>query len=301
MADEATSGFGDRLSLALKALSMTRGQLASKVGVDKSLAGRWASGAVRPSAHNLARITRLLAEERPGLTLLDWDRSLPDFAALFGVEPVLDTQDSANGGLSSAMLDLVADSVDSQVAAYEGFWRTTHASVFEPGRLCQQHGMIRRNDRGQLCFELGADGIRYGGSMVLVEGQVYAIASDSVRQVPSFLILNVVPMQKIVLLDGLLIAASSSLRIPTAYSIIFQRVGDLSGDRERDDAHASVLMDRPEFLADDAAPPLLREHLLKDIGPAAAAVGGDMMLSARLTPQLAKIVALTTSDSASID
>ncbi len=63
-----------------------------------------------------------------------------------------------------------------------------------------------------------------------VEGQIFAICSGSgaCRRVPSFLILNVVPMPKIVLLDGLLVAASSSLRIPTAYSIIFERVGDLS-------------------------------------------------------------------------
>ncbi len=55
------------------------------------------------------------------------------------------------------------------------------------------------------------------GSMFLVEGQVFAIASDSVRHVPSFLILNVVATPRIALLDGLLIAASSSLRIPSAY------------------------------------------------------------------------------------
>jgi transcriptional regulator with XRE-family HTH domain len=291
-----TDNFGARLTLALKALSMTRGQLASQVGVDKSLTGRWASGAVQPSAHNLARVTRLLAERRPGLTLLDWERSLPEFAALFGVEPAPEPRDSRSGTLSGLLLEMAPNAVDSRVAAYEGFWRTTHASVFEPGRLCQQHGIIRQDEDGVLRFELGADGIRYGGFMVLIEGQVYAVANDSVRQVPSFLILNVVPMQKIVLLDGLLIAASSALRIPSAYSIIFQRIGDLSGNRDQDDAHADRLMDRPEFLEEDATPALLRDHLLKDTGPAAAAAGGDMMLSARLTPQLAKIIALTATE-----
>lgn len=288
-----SDGFAQRFSLALKALSLTRGRLAAELGVDKSLVGRWASGGNRPSAVNLERLTAYLATRCPGLTLLDWDRDPVEFARLFGVEPNAPPSQAGRSDLSSALLDMVRGAVDSQLSAYEGFWRTTHASVFEPGRLCQQHGMIREEPNRGLCFELGADGIRYGGSMFPVEGQLFAIASDSIRRVPSFLILNVVPMLKIVMLDGLLIAASSSLRIPSAYSIIFERVGDLSGDREADDAHASMLMDRPEFLEDDAVPEIVRNHLLRDFGPEAAAKGGELMLSAPLTPRLAQIIAMS--------
>lgn len=290
MSDE----FAKRFTLALKALSLSRGRLASELGVDKSLVGRWASGAVQPAAYNLERLTHFLAERRPGLTLLDWERGLPEFAALFGVEALPEPAETATGGLSGALADVVRHSVDSQVEAYEGFWRSTHASVFEPGRFCQQHGMIRRKGDGSLYFEIGADGIRYGGAMFAVQGQVFSIASDSVRGIPSFLILNVVPMSRIVLLDGLLIAASSSLRIPTAYSIIFERIGDLSGDAAADDAHASALMERPEFLDDpEDLPEVVRNHLLRDIGPEAAAKGGELMLSASLTPRLAQIIALS--------
>jgi len=284
--------FAPRLTLALKALSMSRGRLASEMGVDKSLVGRWASGSVRPSAHNLERLTRFLAGKKPGLTLLDWDRSLPEFATLFGVVGVVDPGAKSGTGLSGALQDMVRNAVDSHLSAYEGFWRTTHASVFQPGSFCQQHGMIRI-EGGALQFELGADGIRYGGSMSPVEGQIFAIASDSVRQVPSFLILNVVPMPKIILMDGLLIAASSSLRIPTAYSIIFERVGDLSGDRTADDAHATGLMQQAEFIDDDRLTDVVRHHLLRDFGPKAACNGGEMMLSAPLTPRLAQIMALS--------
>lgn len=122
---------------------------------------------------------------------------------------------------------------------------------------------------------------------------MFAIASDSVRRVPSFLILNVVPTTQIVMMDGLLIAASSALRIPSAYSIIFERVGDLSGDRAADDAHVSMLMDRPEFVPDETVPDIVRNHLLRDFGPKAAARGGELMLSAPLTPRLAQIIALS--------
>ncbi len=285
--------FAELLNFGLKALSMSRGRLAHELGVDKSLVGRWASGAVVPSAHNLERLTHLLAEKQPGLTLLDWDRDLPDFASQFGVEIARSPAESSSPTLSSQLLDVVRSAVDSQLDAYEGFWRTTHASVFEPGRFCQQHGIIRRDANGGLQFELGADSIRYGGTMLPVEGQLFAIASDSVRHVPSFLILNVVPMPRIVLLDGLLIAASNSLRIPTAYSIIFERIGDLSGDVAADEAHVTRLMERPEFLDDDSVlPEVVRSHLLRDFGPVAASKGGDMMLSAKLTPRLSQILSL---------
>ncbi|MET4682620.1 helix-turn-helix domain-containing protein [Brevundimonas faecalis] len=284
--------FAKRFTLALKALSMSRGRLALEMGVDKSLVGRWASGSVRPSAYNLERLTRFLAEKRPGLTLLDWDRSLPEFATLFGVDAAVAARTKSGSGLSGALQDMVRNAVDSHLTAYEGFWRTTQASVFQPGCFCQQHGIIRIED-DELRFELGADGIRYGGSMSPVEGQVFAIASDSVRHVPSFLILNVVPMPKIVLMDGLLIAACSSLRIPTAYSIIFERVGDLSRDRAADDAYATALMQRPEFVEDDDVAEVVRQHLLRDFGPKAASEGGEMMLSAPLTPRLAQIMALS--------
>lgn len=291
MSDE----FAQRFTLALKALSMSRARLASELGVDKSVVGRWASGSVRPSTYNLERLTLYLAEKRPGVTLLDWERGLPEFAALFGVDMTTDGEASRQGP-SGALLDMVRNSVDAQLTAYEGFWRTTHASVFQPGCFCRQHGIIRMEHDGALRFDLGADGIRYGGSMFPVEGQVFAIASDSVRQVPSFLILNVVPMPRIVMLDGLLIAASSSLRIPSAYSIIFERVGDLSGDRAADDAHVAGLMERPEFIEDDEVADVVRQHLLRDFGPRAASEGGEMMLSAPLTPRLAQILALSRRD-----
>ena len=290
-----SADFSQRFSLALKALSMSRGRLASELGVDKSLVGRWASGSVRPSAYNLERLTRFLAGKQPGLTLLDWERSLSEFAALFGVDVVAEDGETSDSSLSGTLLDMVRNAVDSQLTAYEGFWRTTHASVFQPGSFCQQHGIIRVEEDKTLQFELGADGIRYGGPMFPLEGQVFAIARDNVRYVPSFLILNVVPMPKIVMLDGLLIAASSSLRIPSAYSILFERVGDLSGDRSADDAHVTRLMERPEFVEDGEVADVVRQHLLRDFGPRAASEGGEMMLSAPLTPRLAQIMALSRS------
>ena len=65
----AVADFSTKLALALKALSMSRGRLAADLGVDKSLVGRWASGAVSPSDHNLANLTRLIASKTPGMAV----------------------------------------------------------------------------------------------------------------------------------------------------------------------------------------------------------------------------------------
>ena len=81
----AATPFSKKLDLVLKALSMSRGRLAAELGVDKSLVGRWASGTVTPSAHNLENLTRLVAQRRAGFTMLDWDRSLDGLAQVFGV------------------------------------------------------------------------------------------------------------------------------------------------------------------------------------------------------------------------
>ncbi|MBC8057886.1 MAG: helix-turn-helix transcriptional regulator, partial [Rhizobiales bacterium] len=77
--------FAQRLDLVLKALSMSRARLAADLGIDKSLAGRWVSGAVQPSAYNLERLTVLVAVRCPGFTMLDWDRDLDGLADRLGV------------------------------------------------------------------------------------------------------------------------------------------------------------------------------------------------------------------------
>jgi transcriptional regulator with XRE-family HTH domain len=283
--------FADRFRLALDALSMSRGRFASELGVDKSLVGRWASGTSAPSAVNRERLTRLLAAKRPGFSLLDWDLPLPEFARIFGA-PDRVPAGGPSVALQASLLNLAVASVDADKAPYEGFWRTTHASLFEEGSFCQQHGFIRIAPNGTLEFEAGADGIRYRGAMYPVAGQLFAIGSDDVRHLPSLMILNVMAVPKILFMDGLVLTASSPLRTPTAYPFICERIGDLSGDRAADDARAAELMNRPEAIEDSASlPEIVREHLRRDYGPTAARLGGDMNLTASSTPRLTQIIA----------
>src|SRR5437879_9004145 len=96
--------FARKLELVLKVLSMSRARLAADLGVDKSVVGRWVSGAVRPSAHNLSRLSGLIAERIAGFTALDWDRSLPAFAEFVGADLNGVTLDGAGPGLQGLPL-----------------------------------------------------------------------------------------------------------------------------------------------------------------------------------------------------
>src|ERR1700750_2872325 len=115
--------FSAKFALALKALSISRGRLAADLEVDKSVVGRWATGAVKPSDHNLSRLTTLIAERVPGFTALDWDRSAAHCAAALGANPSFVAGLTATPALPFPLLDQIRSATGLRGAAYEGFYR----------------------------------------------------------------------------------------------------------------------------------------------------------------------------------
>jgi hypothetical protein len=282
----APDAFPQKLDLVLKALSMSRGRLAAELGVDKSLVGRWASGAVTPSAHNLENLTRLVATKQSGFTMLDWDRDLTGVARVFGLNPPslpAVAKPYVNGaaatGLKLPGLDIARMVTERRAATYEGFWRSTRPSIAMPGKLFHDYGMIRRNLDGLLQFTMGGSGLLFDGWMLPIEGQLFAILFDNVGQTPVFLIFNGVALHKATQLDGLILAAAlNSARTPSAYPVVMERLGDLTDDRETDDAHMVDLL-MQDTNADEHVSEELRRHLIRDIGPGAVAAGtGELYL-----------------------
>lgn len=290
----ADTHFHEKLDLVLKALSMSRGRLAAELGVDKSLVGRWVSGVVHPSSLNLENLTRLIARRCGGFTMLDWDRDMPGLAGLLGVSaPTNGNGAKAYGGgdgLPLPLLDMARMSTERRGAAYEGFWRTTRPSVMMPGRFFHDHGMIRRADNGLLQFKVGGAGLLFDGWLLLAEGQLFAILFDTVGQTPIFVIWNGVPLSKASFLDGIVTAAAlNAARTPSAYPIVMERIGDLTGDREADDAHCAELLARDPLAPEGSVPEDLQAHLVRDIGPRAAEAGvGEMFLLAPITSTLSR-------------
>lgn len=291
----ASAQFHDKLNLVLKALSMSRGRLAAELGVDKSLVGRWASGVVSPSALNLEKLTNLIAQRKAGFTLLDWDSDLPGLAKRLGVAaPVnghgLNGHAAEDDVLPLPVLPMSRLTTERRGAAYEGFWRTTRPSVMMPGRFFHDHGIIRRADNGLLEFKVGGAGLLFDGWLLMAEGQLFAILFDTVGQTPIFVIWNGVPLSKASFLDGIVMAAAlNAARTPSAYPIVMERIGDLTGDREADDATCRELLSRDPLAPDGEMSEDLRRHLVRDIGPAAAAAGiGEMFLLAPITSTLSR-------------
>lgn len=280
----APDAFPAKLDLVLKALSMSRGRLAAELGVDKSLVGRWASGTVTPSAHSLENLTRLVSSKRPGFNMLDWDRDLPAVAKVFGLEPAAPAVEArTNGamvhGLNLPGLDIARLVTERRAATYEGFWRSTRPSIAMPGQLFHDYGIIRRGPDGFLQFTMGGSGLLFDGWMLPIEGQLFSILFDTVGQTPVFLIFNGVALHKATQLDGLILAAAlNSARTPSAYPVVLERLADLSGDREADDAYMQELLTR-DTNADGHVSEQIRNHLIRDIGPSAVAAGtGELYL-----------------------
>jgi hypothetical protein len=267
----------------LQALGLSRGRAASQLNVDKSLVGRWASGSVRPSEHNLAEITKLVANHIPGFTMLDWQRDLQPFAALFNIDLPINAIDEAEDAIPSLSVSCLVQAqkeTERKANVYSGFWRSTRPSAIMPGMLFYGYGIFRPAPNGFLEVRVGSSGLSFDGWGFVNDGNLFAFLSDGVSGTPLFFIFKGVPLPKAMLLDGLLMLSGfDSARTPTAVPVIIERIGDLTGDTDADEATYTELLQR-ESAADEDVSETVRSHLLRDVGPVAAAAGGEMFLMA---------------------
>jgi transcriptional regulator with XRE-family HTH domain len=284
--------FAKKLELTLKVLSMSRARLAADLGVDKSVVGRWVSGAVQPSAHNLSLLSALIADRIPGFTALDWDRSLPSFAELVGA----DLETVSGRSAANAMLGLPLIGMEQFLAAtslrgptYEGFYRSTRPYILSPGRFVHDFCMVSLDANGLLRTRVGAGGTIADGWLLLAGNQLFAVTVDVISGAVLFGIFHGVATPKAEVIDGLILAPSLDVgRTPAAYPMIFERVGDLSGDAEADSRHFLELAARNPVAPEGSISEEIRRYLNPDVGPAAAALGGELLFLLPLTRSLAR-------------
>jgi hypothetical protein len=284
-------GFSDRLDLVLKALSLSRGRFAADLGVDKSLVGRWCSGAVTPSSANLARLTQAIAVLRPGFTLHDWDLSLEALAERFGVAAV---QPNGPKGLAALFSgppsSPVAPADGVRGAEYEGFWRSTRlaAGPFS-GQFVHDHVMLRNMPGGGMSFTLGIFDVLFHGWAMSQQHQVFAAGADSATGTFVFAIFNGVVRQRAQVVDGLILTClRDASGTPIACKCHLARVGDLTGDEAADQAVFAGLTGAYPYSTADEVPQAIRDHIWDDIGPTAFAAGGDQMLMMDFARTLAR-------------
>ena len=284
--------FSAKLALTLKALSLSRVRLAADLEVDKSVVGRWVTGVAEPSGHNLSRLTGLIAERVPGFTALDWDREPADFAARLGADPAVAGMGPAGGvlqGLPLPLLDQIRATSALRGSAYEGFFRSTRPYVNIPGRFVHDHGMLRMDAHGLLSLRMGTGGQVVEGWMLPMQNQLFCVAADLTSGALLFGIFNGVPAAKAQVVDGLMLgAALDAGRTPTASVMMFERIGDLSGDADADDAHFATLAARNPVAPEGSISPELVAHLTPDSGATQLALGGDWLLRMPLLRSLAR-------------
>jgi transcriptional regulator with XRE-family HTH domain len=283
--------FSAKLEFILKALSLSRGQLAAELGIDKSAVGRWVTGTVLPSTHSLSRLTSLLATRIEGFAILDWDQSIEDLGERLGVgsrgvpgPKVASLLDSLPSGLVAEVLDTTA----RRAEAYEGFFRSTRPYALNPGRFLHDQVMIRRDDNGLLRFVLGTGGVFVHGLIMPQQTQLFIVASEQTSGAFAFGILNGVNTRQAGMLDGIILnCALDSGRTPTASAVVLERIADLTGERAADDARFHEAAHRDPMAPNGSVPDALARHLVRDIGPTPLAAGGDWLLRLPITRSLA--------------
>ncbi len=287
------ANFSVLFRIALLSLRLSKARAASLLQVDKSLVGRWATGTVQPTEHNLSRITALVAESVKGFTLLDWQRDVDSFAQLLGVDARLaqrsvEVPPAVGGGMLNCVIEARIET-ERRGAAYEGFWRTSRPSVMMQGRVFHDYGMIRKGIFGLLEVTMGGAGLTFKGWAMPLEGNLFAMLDGKVGFTPLFLIFKGVPLPKVTRLDGLvLLAALDAARTPAAMPVLLERVGDLSGNPDEDNARCAELGNSDPFSDEADLAEEIRAHLFRDIGPEAAAKGGEMFLTVAASAMLSR-------------
>ncbi|HEY7853114.1 MAG TPA: hypothetical protein VIB82_09065, partial [Caulobacteraceae bacterium] len=250
-------------------------------------------GAVEPSSHNLARLSELLSHRVPGFATLDWERDLAGLTARLGVNrpwgPSGEPDVRRGGGLPMPFMGQILAMTASRGPAYEGFFRSTRPFADRPGQYLHDHCMVRMDNTGLLRLNLATGGVFVDGWILPLQEQLFVIGTQFATGDLVFALLNSVRAPRVDVLDGLILSpVLDSSRTPTATAVVYERTGDLTGDREADEAHFTELAALPWVAPEGSVPQSMRDHLVRDIGPDALGAGGDWLLRMPLDRSLTR-------------
>jgi transcriptional regulator with XRE-family HTH domain len=284
--------FAENLRLVLKLLSMSAAELASELAVDKSVVSRWLNGSVQPSAHNLSRLSALVAGRVVGFRSLDWERTPESLAEVFGADPrAISSLRPAPppAGMPFAIWDQMVATTAIRGRAYEGFFRTTRPHPRDPYGFLHEFELIRRNELGLLRLRMGSAGAKVEGWVTVLQELLYVVAADINNGNMMFGLFNGAGAARVDVFDGLvLLPAHDKGRSPLASAIVCERIGDLSGDPEADDRRFEELASQNPIAPPGSVSDSMKAHLVRDFGPAQLAQGGDWLLTMSLLRSLSR-------------
>jgi transcriptional regulator with XRE-family HTH domain len=175
----AVEDFAAKLNLVCKRLNWSRAKLAQQAAIDKSLAGRWLSGASRPTANSLMRLTDAVARDLPDFIAASWDLAAAALAGRIGVADAgaasgTGTRPPAGTPLSLRALGRFAEDIDAVAPIFCGFYRIWFQS-FADARviLCRRARIFRRGD--EMRFENDGTTLDLGGPCFVANRRLYLI------------------------------------------------------------------------------------------------------------------------------
>ena len=276
---EKVGAFPAKLGVILRAMSLSRVALAQDLQVDKSLIGRWLSGAVHPTEHNLVRLTLIVSRQFEGFGLADWFVETGAFLDRLGLpaNALRDPVPEPAIPLLGPFLDRSIEETRRRGAAYEGFWRTARPSMLMAGKIFHAYGMLRLHANGLLEVRMHGSGLGFHGWMMVGEGNLFVFLHDPVGQTPLSLVLRGVTLPYATVLDGLLmLAALDAGRTLGAVPIVLERLGELSGDPIADEIHCGNLADLAPEPLEPLGEAVLRARIFRS---SETAPGGSGLLS----------------------
>ena len=303
--------FSARLTLMMKALAVSRGQLASALAVDKSIVSRWLSGATVPSDHNLARLTAYFAESVPGFNMLDWERDNDALAARIGLPPDAPPPHAAEAAsVASPLADPPSAAIEAAgaidlpgfetlpafVGAYHesaargdrycGLWQSWMPTVGRPDAFHCEHTVIRRQGVWLAGIALGIS-YRWPLTGFIANGQLLLVMSDANDFI--FRQFNRADEPIVEQVDGLMLAAASlKHQAPTACRVVMSRLLPAEADDRDIEEELHARRAERQLVKADGLPAGMAADLLPDFGPAAAQAGGERLLRADPSQRLVR-------------
>lgn len=213
-----TPDLAAKLGILLDRLNWSRGQLAQRVGVDKSVAQRWVGGQVQPGEASLVALTSAIAQALPGFGRAEWRLPLPAFAARYAPAPAHAPPASPLAALFPRSA-AAAPTAEVAAARYGGLWLLLHASVHvadQPAVIGYLAAIAPREG----CLWVEAEGSiqgtwRAAGPALPLHRLLYLMLEDRVQgDSLAFAVLTGVTAGRAMVLDGIGSSAGSSLRGP---------------------------------------------------------------------------------------
>jgi hypothetical protein len=266
-----TVNFGDKLTLVLKILLVSRTRLAADLGVDKSIVSRWCSGANAPSGENLSQLTRLIGARVPGFTALDWDGDLATLARRLKMPPtdaVHSIPDDFAQWLETPALATAAAGSMTMSRACAGIWRTTRPFPAMPGHYIREYVLMQPRPGGLLRFRMGLLDVRIEGWSYCVGNQAFSCAINQTNGDAVFTIFHWRGSERAELIDGITLSPGGDHGGHIyAAPCVMERVGELSGNADADERRFIALTADDPLAAPDDVPPAIRAHLSRTFAP----------------------------------